>query len=301
MNSRSKKPVGLEAELAEKDELIQALTGQLELAVERLDRLRRAGADRQVNAVSDSPALPANNELGQRLSGMLDQWSEYRPFEHIDRIEEGLAKLLEMVAARPLINVPINVPTSVEPQQEESSWAQIKSQMMQADQAASKTGESAVSDVPHSFTPLKAADEEVPPEPVPVDADVSMLFNAVDERDRYIRYLADRLHQTERAKFFPSWDQLQHAPAEMLERLKQLEHLLQEQLRRNEITHSLERAGLTREKAKLNQVKQNLELQIRRLGHSSTPHRSEGDSNASQATEPTRPDLESRWKRLFRT
>ncbi len=306
---------GMEELLAEKDELIHALTSQLELAVERLDRLRRAGAERNISSAnSEVPSPSSGRELNQRLSFVLDEWDELRPIDRLNQIEESLSKLLELASQRPQAgHQPI--PTTQGSTSGTDYWEQTKARLI-AEDSSNSTPESPLSSQMNPvqaqsgrYLPESPPDDDtfpeipLPPRPVEINDDAAALFAAVAGRDQYIHYLTERLRKSEQAKWMPAdWSQLQNAPEQYLDRLKRLESMLQEQLRMAEISNSLERADLTRERARLNQVKMNLEMQIKRMA-TGKPARSLPAASQNMpppaSESPPKSENESRWKRLF--
>lgn len=94
----------LEADLAQKDELVNALVRELEQAAEQLDRLRRTGNDRPheaqpVPAFSPAPEpvemqLPDLDDLQQ----MAEQWHQIQPGSVLSRIESQLASFHDLIS-----------------------------------------------------------------------------------------------------------------------------------------------------------------------------------------------------------
>jgi len=299
-------PSDLEQQLAEKDELINVLTGQLELAAERLDRLRRMGADRPAPAAGTAsgtvPTVESSPNLGtdlqDRLTSILDQWEDSRPIDRLDRIDSHLERLLELISQAQL---PLTSQVDELPPMEEETWEQARSRMMQGDRG--RHFEPA-EEFPADEEEFEASPEDAPPAPVPVqpENDAATLFSAVESRDTYILYLTERLRRLERSRWGQiPWQELQSVPDQFRQKIEQLEETLQEQLKRAEIAHALERADLTRERARLNQMKQNLEHQIKRitLGSSSTNIPALKPPQAEIPEQPTKPEPEKSWKRLF--
>lgn len=108
-----------------------------------------------------------------------------------------------------------------------------------------------------------------PPAPIPLESaeDLSTLREGIDSRDAYIAYLTSKLRAAVKRATNPiDWPSLNNAPANLVAKLKELETQLQDQLKKADIATSLERAALTRERIRLQQIKQALENEIRRLG-----------------------------------
>lgn len=285
--------------LAEKDQLIAALTEQLELTVNQLDRLQRSGAERSAGGRGGEELSRGNSEVLGRLSGILDQWQAIQPAEHLLRIEVGIDKILEHVedlATRPA--APMTAPSAgpvagtapsrtpqAAPPTGGSFWEATKARLMEGDRpdrtiSPSETIQFQVEPQPDELppsrssahVPLQEVDEEQlpplpePPGPIGLEADRDTLLRAMDTRDHYIQALVARLRRAETLRYAPvPWHALQAAGEELKSRLLEWECVLQDQLKQAEIANSLERAVLARERGRLIQVKQSVEDQIRQL------------------------------------
>ncbi|WP_437193145.1 hypothetical protein [Planctomicrobium sp. SH527] len=296
---------GLEEQLAEKDSLIAVLTSQLEMAVDRLDRLRRAGADRAQHVVAEKNSSATSSELTARLSKLLDSVDERDPLDQMDRIETGVARLLEMMSERPASST--SAPASQQPiASMDQFWAATKERLLNESsqvgeplapaRPSHRPTESHRSDSVYSppLEDLSFQDDLPAPMPITDTENIPSLLAAVETRDNYIQHLIEHVRKVEATRMFPvDWDQLQFAPDNYRNHLELLESALKSQLRQAEIANSLERANLTRERAKIAQQKHQLELEIKRAAHHQqrTPE-SERDS-------PQKNDPDTRWKRLF--
>lgn len=94
----------LQQDIQQKDELISALVGELENAVEKLDRIERTGADRShattqpsagVSSLFKSSDIPSG-AVGD-LQRMAAQWDESQPGEALARIESQLAAVHDLM------------------------------------------------------------------------------------------------------------------------------------------------------------------------------------------------------------
>lgn len=262
--------------LHEKDELIAALTSQLEETVEQLDRLHRQGADR-MSPRSSGPAagFGGDPQTTDRLNQWLDQWDERQPIDVWTRIEQRIEELANHLGSHPnahshhepaplaaLIATPDAAP------QAPLSWEETKRRML---------GELADPEPALIAEPGPAAEIAVPEEPVStaqveypaaVDletADRPQLAQAIETRDRYISYLTHRLRASEMRQPV-DWHALNQAPADLRQQLEDLENRYREHLRREECEMALERARLAREQARLQQDRHRLEQQMRRSG-----------------------------------
>lgn len=106
----------LTAELGDKEELIAALTAQLEEAAERLDRLHRAGADRSPRAAAAGSAESSErqSELAGQVSRLVDEWDELHAAEWLQRIEVKLGEINESLARGSISAIPRDLSPSRE-------------------------------------------------------------------------------------------------------------------------------------------------------------------------------------------
>lgn len=118
-----------------------------------------------------------------------------------------------------------------------------------------------------------------PPEEIEADeTDPERLWQAIEQRDSYIVYLSQRLRAAETAQRpVDRWSDLENAPEELADSLRNYEKQLDDMLRTAEVEISLERARLGREAAQLEQQKQLLEREKNRLGIRSGKEASEAE------------------------
>ncbi|WP_437228693.1 hypothetical protein SH661x_001031 [Planctomicrobium sp. SH661] len=303
----------LQAQLAEKNDLVAALTAQLEKSAIQLDRLTRAGAERSGHAGSGSQSgIPA--EYVEKLSTVLDDWQEFQPAERVQRIESGIDRILELLSRQPVAVPAAKVESSQKAAATEDFWEAAKARILgdepapaspQPPEEVQSNSSSTVLAEPinleqDDFNEIGAAPDL--PSPVTATSDSEELMLGVKTRDVYIQYLTSRLRLAESRKYVPvNWDLLAEAPDNYRRRLESLETLLKDHLRQAEVALSLERAMLARERAKLAQIKQNLELQIKKMVPVSAmtlPPASPVPAPPPQVPE-SKPDPEGRWKRIF--
>src|SRR5690606_17136848 len=101
MNVRNDEPRSAERQLEEKNQIIAALTVQLEKTAEQLDRLRRNGGDRPGGG-SHGDVVRVSPEWTTRLESALNEWSELEPGNRLQSIETGIERILELLESRPL-------------------------------------------------------------------------------------------------------------------------------------------------------------------------------------------------------
>ncbi|MBX3443987.1 MAG: hypothetical protein KF774_16380 [Planctomyces sp.] len=296
-----------ELELLEKDEVISALTAQLEQAVEQLDRLYRQGAGR---GGAMSASLPADfvddqRATADRVNQWIDLWDESQPIDIWQRIEQQLAALTyqiqsggfrmsEAPAAAESGGEGFDDETDCQPDAAppvEDSWERAKQQLL-----GSMLGESATSAADHSEGGRETAEQARAPQPpiisqvggaaeFPTAVDLEnasreSLCEAIERRDRYISHLTQQLRAAEQ-RHPVDWDALASAPADLRTQLEELEARYHEHLRREECELALERARLAREQARLYQDRCRLEQQLRRHGLAQDEPTAEGESAAA--------------------
>ena len=312
----------LNSSLEEKDELIEALTLRLEKTVEELDRMRRSGV--KSGSGGGGGSLPnelvdQQYNLAERLEEAVDNWQAAQPGEQLNRIEDGIYQLLSSLTngevapppERPpaqMTDAPAEASDASTPEAEDDFWAATKARLM-GEEPAEASAESSPStpevsqqtaevaapvDASPSAPPatgevvhFEEPDDYEPPKPVEPEADQEELAQAVEDRDAYIRYLTGRLRNEQRRKVGPiDWESLSQKPGDLGEQLCELEKMLQAQLKDAEISISLERASITRQRSKLYQVKRHLEKEIKRIGQ---PGETSGEDEKTG----------SRWGKIF--
>ncbi len=90
----------LEAQLADRDQLVAALTERLEQAAEQLDRLHRTGADRGVRSgiLGIPPELiQQQQKLVEDLQQAIQQWEDMQPGAFFGRLESQLTQIHDLV------------------------------------------------------------------------------------------------------------------------------------------------------------------------------------------------------------
>ena len=311
----------LTCEIVEKDELISALTQQLEDAAERLDRLHRAGADRSpMSKSSMSFKLPSpdstsalSSGLDENVGQLVQAWEDLDAVNWMREFDRKLEELTSLVsqssvtesrtrpAADPVADSWMGRLEDNETNGAEdpapgrlAAWEEMKAQLMQ--NGDGRTGEDNA-----SFGPIpEQQDESLEAGPPPAwdleapqavdleNADRDELVVAVEERDEFITHLIRRIHSTPTGRPEPvDWATLNNAPDELREHLQELESRLEEVLRMEECDLSLERARLARERARLEQMRGEVD---RQGGLGMTAGRSI-ESEASRS--------ERRWLRVF--
>jgi len=112
-----------------------------------------------------------------------------------------------------------------------------------------------------------------PPTPIEIEtASREELMEAVTVRDQYITYLIQSFRTRDDSILQKiDWNRLQSAPEDLRPQLLALGQRLREKIQREEVDHSMERARLAREQARIDLVKQQLEAQIRRLSSPPPP------------------------------
>ncbi len=298
----------LEVQLAEKEQLVAALTERLEQAAEQLDRLHRTGADRSLRAgiVGFPPELiQQQQKLVEDLQRAVQQWEDMQPGAFFGRLETQLAQLQEMVGriepsggghsseahgGSDYTHFQAGHSASESPQ---TILDFMKASVAGEAPAAEQSGEQ-----PGALLPVQTAAHiplpplEDPPEPVDVaQSSAEELGRACEARDNYIGYLLHRLRQIESLGHVPnSWAGLENVPAELRERLETLEKRLEETLRLAEVELSLQRAKLAREEVRIRAMDEQMQKELKRVRES---------SENRDADQVDHPGSGGRWKRML--
>ncbi|MFO1005736.1 MAG: hypothetical protein U0929_07255 [Planctomycetaceae bacterium] len=318
-----------------KDALVMQLTERLEAAAEQLDRLQRSGADKARpgggGGGSSRELLEQTGQLTTRVEEALECWNQSSGhYEHIlqrlDEISQHIFSAPEGGGGEARPARPASAPTSPASggsapaggagQAGGSFWERMKASMVDGAppppmpnakpvQATAHDSEDCeTSATEESIDAQLAAIEEVTPAPTVIDIDtasIEELRTAVSTRDEYISALIREFRQIQIMPPLP--EDLENsglAPAELLASLKELETRFKTGIQRENFELSLERARMGRERSRLDQVKAQLEGQIKRLA-ASVGERPETPSTAHQspAAEPSIAEGKLSWlKRL---
>lgn len=280
----------LESQLAEKEQLVAALTERLEQAAEQLDRLHRTGADRAMRA--GSAGMPAelveqHQKLVEDLQRAVMQWEDMQPGAFFGRLESQLAEVRELVlnlegapqqrhhghhASEAAVHG--HGESNGPPRSNESVLHFLKSESNPGSSNAAETN-SALHEAEEILPPGSVGAALPPLQPPPVSLDMAAaeraeLADACEARDSYILYLMERLRKIELIGYAPnSWSGLENAPDEVRSRLTELERRLEETLRIAEVELSLQRAKLGREEARIRGLDEQVQKEQRRARNSS--------------------------------
>ncbi len=292
----------LETEVAARDELVTALTVQLEQLAEQLDRLQRSGADRKRSSGNGLPAdvVDGHKKVVGDLERVVQQWEDMQAGLVLGRIEVQLSELREFVAERLSFD---GGPPRLGGHERGAAFPSLPSSMvlerltvtskpseppsLETNSASVLTGETSPTELPSMWESLKSqmleeptlvsaedvsgepiSDEEPPvPAPIyPATATPSELEAAFNERDGYISFLLRKIRRLTPVPTPPDWVSLERVPEELCQTLASHTKLLEEHLRLAEIELSMERARIGREQSQLRQHQELIEKQMRRLG-----------------------------------
>lgn len=284
----------LERQLAERDQLVQALTDQLELAAEQLDRMQRSGTASRRGGAGGS-GLPSDlvadhRQMVEDLQRVAQQWEDMQAGLTLGRIEVQLTELRDFVGQRltpgayvsgvngtasryaiPVDDAQKSEGGESEQAGSESVWESLKSEML------GETGAPAASSSGKTQEPIVPADA-----PSAIDiktATPEEMADAISERESYICYLLQLLRTRTEVSVPPDWSALNNAPEELTARLERMAAELQDNLRRADVEISIERARLAREQAQLAMREEQLKRQMRELGieqEAATSHEKRG-------------------------
>jgi len=316
-------PDEFQQQIDQRDELVQALTRQLEQAAEQLDRMQRSGG--MAGRPQQGGGVPADfarqqAQIGEDVAYLVQQWENTQVAGAMGRIEMQLEELRDLVHQARLPNAQ---DASLRHQSESYSEREQPEYEPEDDLsgmdllASLKEAMSAEADaIPDVELDAQnngysqsggVSDDDLnlpdPPEPVDLDlADPEEVRDALEERDRYIQAVVGQLrtvHETTSINSPVNWEELNNAPVELVERLQELERNLNEQLRINEVSMSLERARLSRESTQLEAARIQLEKKLKKhggdVGHMLPPTSRGGKSDDAE----TSPRAE-KWLNMLR-
>jgi hypothetical protein len=308
----------LEAKLAEREQLVAALTERLEQAAEQLDRLHRTGADRSLRAgvAGIPPELIAQQQkLTDDLQRAVEQWEAMQPGAFFGRLETQLAQIHDLVVhfdrneeavgSSYTSGLGHSGSSSYEQPSEHRAPAESPRSILdfmkasyQAEAPASEpvppVGESDATQPAAAPVVIALPPLEDPPTPFDLaQATPEELGEACVTRDSYIAYLIRRLKQIESLGHVPhSWAGLENVPEETKVRLEALEHRLQETARLAEVELSLQRAKLARDEIRIRVMDEQMQKDLKRAKVASDNQSDDsGDSKSDQGN--------SRWKRML--
>jgi hypothetical protein len=318
-----------------KDALVLQLTERLEAAAEQLDRLQRSGADKARpgggGGGGSRELVEQTGQLTSRVEEALECWNQSSGhyefiLQRLDEISQHIFSTPEggggeARAARPVSSQPPtpsnsgSAPAGGAGQSGGSFWERMKASMADGSPPPVSPNAKPATDSheqPHdpenaatdeSIAKQLAVIEQVTPAPTVIDLDtasIEELREAVATRDNYISALIKEFREIQ---FLPSLpDDFENsglAPAELLTSLKELENRFKTGIQRENFELSLERARMGRERSRLDQVKAQLEGQIKRLA-ASVPERTDAaPSSSPQSSEPSIAEGKLSWlKRL---
>ncbi len=287
----------LQRQLEERDDLVQMLTQQLEQAAEQLDRLQRSGGVSGRGPVANSQEFQKQHEvIGRDLAYLVEQWDQSQLAGAVGRIELQLEELRDLVSQVQLPAGDTDGLTMARAwKSAQSSFGGEESHAEEEDTAELTCHGTETSELPsipdfelndlptdsvsssrtlhsHSSEEIDAAELDLPELPAPVaDEETSLAVwqAAVYARDDYIGLIIDQLrqrHQRACMEFPRDWDELIDAPEELCARLQKLEQQMLEQMRLNEVSMSIERARISREKTHLQTARMQLQKEMKKFG-----------------------------------
>lgn len=275
LNDRTREIDRLKSELLSKDDLVQAITSRLEETVEQLDRLQRQGNSRPGpggpgGAGSIKDVLDSQQALSERVDESLNCW------ESAGAYFEQILQRLDDLASRSTSSRPGPGSGAGAGPTNDSGPASSAYERMKANLLASVPAMPSMSPPPLPGSSLGAdeasfATHEFGALPVPIDVETASqeeLAEGITIRDHYISHLIQSFRTRDDAILQKvDWSKLQSAPEDLRPQLLALGNRLREKIQREEFDHSMERARLAREQARIELVKQQLEAQIRRLSN----------------------------------
>jgi hypothetical protein len=311
----------LEAQLADREQLVAALTERLEQAAEQLDRLHRTGADRGLRSgILGVPPemIEQQQKLVEDLQHAVQQWEDMQPGAFFGRLESQLTQIHELVlnyggsaqeggsgqgqhAADAAFSRNDSRYEGSSSRRNPSDSPRSVLDFMKASfaesEAAAETPATTEQQVPSSDTPGAPLSLDLPPlqdAPEAIDtrtATPEELAQACEARDAYVVYLLQRMRQMESMGHVPnSWGGLENLPEQLRDRLEALEKRLQETLRLAEVELSLQRAKLGREEVRIRVMDEQLQKDLKRAREGAGSPDADGGKNEAAS---------SRWKRML--
>ncbi len=314
----------LEAQLADRDQLVAALTERLEQAAEQLDRLHRTGADRGMRSgILGIPPdmIEQQQKLVEDLQQAVQQWEDMQPGAFFGRLESQLTQIHDLVlnyggpggGQHGAGQHPTDAVFTRGDSRSESSSSRrnpsdsprsvldfMKASFAENNPPAAEQAQSSDTATPGgaSDSPPPILSIELPPlqdAPEPVDTHTATreeLAQACNARDNYVIYLLQRLRQIESMGHVPnSWTGLEDLPDQLRARLESLEKRLEETLRLAEVELSLQRAKLAREEVRIRVIDEQLQKDLKRARLDSSSA-ADGDGGKDE-------QAGSRWKRML--
>ncbi|MDA0832209.1 MAG: hypothetical protein O3A29_02925 [Planctomycetota bacterium] len=323
-NARKSPPLPvdrLQQQLTEKEEVIAALTAQLEQAADELDRRHRSGHDRGMTVTGGGSGFPPEliehqKAVTDELHAAVERWDEMQVSLTLGRLEMQLLEIRDLITGTELPTASHNAVdrSPSKKAKSEPDWESIKSQFIDApgDESLANPAPPALDEKPVDNEPSACRTSDNGAEiharpmqdweaeiPVPVDiesADTETLKNAIEIRDIFIVELTQRLRSIPIDAPPRNWDGLIAVPEELQRGLEAVRTRYDEKLRCAEIELSLERARLGREEARLLELKESLEQQLKRHGHHPQDHASAHAANENAHVDS--PDKSSLWRLL---
>lgn len=271
---------GWQQQLVQKDELIHALTEQLEQAAEQLDRFQRSGARGRTGA---SGAVPEEQRKAcEDLQRIVQQWEDLQAGLTLGRIEMQVSEIRDLIldlrSDRPHSRNGHNGEASQHHHDDQSAilsfadlakdeesppanteWERMKSQLLSSDDQEADAASP-------SWDALEQPLPEPPPAISPENSDATELHTAIVERDDYIRLLLTRLRRIEVLQPAAAISALEPDSSEFVAKVQLLEQRLLEHARCAEVELSVERAKLARERSQLAQQQEHISRQLKKLG-----------------------------------
>ncbi len=284
-------------QMRSKDALVLQLTERLGAAAEELDRLQRSGADRRPGGggpgASSRELMEQTGQLTSRVEEALDSWgqtsSHYEVIlQRLDEIADHLSHSNgggdSKVPARPASSShqSSSSPVAAQPSNagpgQGTFWEKMKASMGEGTTPTSTAphggASTSATSAAHSVSTTASTEESEPklqiappPEVINVDtASIEALREAVATRDAYISTLITELRLAHTLPDLPQ-DLMNSglAEGELLASLIELETRLKTGVQRENLELALERARMGRERVRMDQVKVQLEEQIKRI------------------------------------
>lgn len=287
----------LERGVEERDQLITALTVQLEEACERIDRMQRMGADRGPVSMGGMPRELVEDQktVLDELQEAVRRWEEVQAAAALGRIEMQIGELRDLVVERLRGGVVQSAPEPEEPSEPPDdaptpTWSTMRDSLL-----ASTNSSDGTDDGGSDSASIDSLGEWVDPPPaIAADASADALRLAVEERDDYVIWLIRRLRSVESSReMLLGGVDADSAPEEVQRRIAELERAFDEKQRLVEVELSIERARLAREGARLKVLDEQIQKEAKRLGMQN------GQPRAPEPPADSESGKSRRWRRML--
>lgn len=260
-----------ESELEARDRTVQELTDRLSQAVERLDRVKRAGSDQNVIRTSTFPkeVVDQQCELVEDLQRAVEMWTNMQMSCAIGRFEMQISDLHALFDEhfRPPEPEPEPEPEAATEDAEISEGTSDEDPSeAESREDSDETGTESVAEDADLFAEFEEKCPLRPPEILNLtEADEVSLRRCVEQQDEYIDYLSARLQWVAEKKTAVDWEELAKSPEKIQRQLEHTVAKIQQSKHLAEFELALQRTRLKRKERDLKLLSGELEVQMQNV------------------------------------